>query len=416
MFTYSPSTVMLPTTNALPEKISLHLGFIPLTDCAPLVIAKEKGFFSAEGLSVTLSRESSWANIRDKVAAGILDGGHMLAPMPIAASLNLDGLNTPMLTALSLGLGGNAITVSRNLHQQLLALDAQVANPYHSVRALKTLISQNQHDGLPPLTFAHVFPFSCHNYLLRYWLASAGINPDKDVRLVVIPPPLMVSALASGQIDGFCVGEPWNSQSIAQGIGAAVTSTVDIWHNSPEKVLGVTCAWAQQYPNSHQALLRALLNSAQWLEQIEHRAEACAILTAKDYVPVNIEDLRIFGRGEFQYCADKPAMQVPDFNVFYRYAATFPWVSHAEWLISQMQRWGHISPSVNTQVLASKVYRPDLYRQAAQALKLPSPLVDRKNEGTHPNCWHISSDSSDITMGSDYFFDQLNVEPTLTDA
>ncbi|MDP3903460.1 MAG: CmpA/NrtA family ABC transporter substrate-binding protein [Methylococcaceae bacterium] len=408
-------TVMSPTNN-LPEKVSLNLGFIPLTDCAPLVIAKEKGFFHAEGLSVSLSRESSWANIRDKVAAGVLDGGHMLAPMPIAASLNLDGLNTPMLTALSLGLGGNAITVSHALHQQLLALDAQVADPYHSVQALKTLISQQQRAGLPPLTFAHVFPFSCHNYLLRYWLASAGIDPDKDVRLVVIPPPLMVSALASGQIDGFCVGEPWNSQAIAQGIGAAVTSTVDIWHNSPEKVLGVTCAWAEQYPNTHQALLRALLKSAQWLELSEHRAEACAILTAEEYVPVAIQDLRVFERGEFQYSTDRPALQVPDFNVFYRYAATFPWVSHAEWLISQMQRWGHIPPSINAQEVAAKVYRPDLYRQAAQALELPSPLIDRKNEGSHNNAWLATSDSVDIAMGRDCFFDQVNVEPRYTDA
>ncbi len=405
---------MSATLDNLPEKASLSLGFIPLTDCAPLVIAKEKGFFSAEGLSVALSRESSWATIRDKVAAGVLDAGHMLAPMPIAASLNLDGLNTPMLSAFSLGLGGNAITVSRALYQQLLAVDAHnMTGPYHSVQALKTLLLQNQRAGLPPLTFAHVFPFSCHNYLLRYWLASAGIDPDKDVRLVVIPPPLMAPALASGQIDGFCAGEPWNSQSIAQGTGAAITSTVDIWHNSPEKVLGVTCAWAQQYPNSHQALLRALLKSALWLEQTEHRAEACTLLTRKDYVPVNPAVLGVFERGEFQYCAGKPAVQVPDFNVFYRYAATFPWVSHAEWLIAQMQRWGHIQAPVDAQEIAAKVYRPGLYRQAAQALNLPYPLIDRKSEGTHPHSWQTASASGPIPMGCDYFFDQPGVTATL---
>lgn len=406
---------MTDTLDNLPEKASLSLGFIPLTDCAPLVIAKEKGFFSAEGLTVSLSRESSWATIRDKVAAGVLDAGHMLAPMPIAASLNLDGLNTPMLTALSLGLGGNAITVSRALYQKLLAVDAHnMTDPYHSVQALKTLISQNQRADLPPLTFAHVFPFSCHNYLLRYWLASAGIDPDKDVRLVVIPPPLMAPALASGQIDGFCAGEPWNSQAIAQDTGAAITSTVDIWHNSPEKVLGVTCAWAQQYPNSHQALLRALLKSALWLEQTEHRAEACALLTRKAYVPVNPAVLRVFERGEFQYCAGTSPVQVPDFNVFYRYAATFPWVSHAEWLLGQMQRWGHIQAPVDAQEIAAKVYRPNLYRQAAQALNLPYPLNDRKSEGTHSHSWHTASASGSIPMGCDYFFDQPGVTATFS--
>jgi len=393
--------------NDLPEKTSLSLGFIPLTDCVPLVIAKEKGFFSAEGLSVTLKRESSWANIRDKVAAGVLDGGHMLAPMPIAASLNLDGLNTPMLTAISLGLGGNAITVSKSLYQQLLTLNpSKIHDPYHSVHALKTLILQNQRNGLPPLTFAHVFPFSCHNYLLRYWLASAGINPDNDIRLVVIPPPLMVSALASGHIDGFCVGEPWNSQAITQGIGAALSSTVDIWQNSPEKVLGITCAWAQQYPNSHQALLRALLNSARWLEQAEHLAEASALLTHLNYVPVNIKDLSVFEHGTFQYSNDQAAVQLPDFNVFYRYAATFPWLSHAEWLIRQMQRWEHIQAWVDPHTLAKQVYRPDLYRQAAESLNIAYPLSDRKAEGTHSDDWQIASNQGEMTLGRDCFFDQ----------
>ncbi len=404
-------TVMAPISNDLPEKVSLNLGFIPLTDCAPLVIAKEKGFFSAEGLAVNLHSESSWANIRDKVSAGVLDAGHMLAPMPIAASLNLDGLNTPMLSALSLGLGGNAITVSRGLYQKLLEVNGQsVVEPLNSIVALKDLILQNQNKGLKPLTFAHVFPFSCHNYLLRYWLASAGIDPDRDVRLVVIPPHLMVNALATEQIDGFCVGEPWNSQAIAQDVGATLITSVDIWQNSPEKVLGVTCAWAGQYPNTHQALIRALLKSALWLEQTEHRAEACALLTEKDYVPVNPSVLRVFECGEFQYGVDKPVVQLPDFNVFYRYAATFPWLSHAEWIIGQMQRWGHLQASVNIPELAARIYRPDLYRQAAQTLSLPCPIYDRKNEGTHPQGWNIASDSGLIAMGSDTFFDQRSDE------
>jgi nitrate/nitrite transport system substrate-binding protein len=157
-------------------------------------------------------------------------------------------------------------------------------------------------------------------------------------------------------------------------------------------------------------LLRALLKSAQWLEQTEHRTEACKLITEAQYVPVNTAALRVFEYSEFQYSKDQPAVQLPDFNVFYRYAATFPWVSHAEWIISQMQRWGHISSTVDTQALASKVYRPDLYRQAAKALNFPAPLIDRKNEGTHPHCWQTASDSGVITMGSDYFFDQLNLE------
>jgi len=393
-------------THALPEKSELNIGFIPLTDCAPLAVAKEKGFFSEQGLAVKLHRETSWANVRDKVSAGVFDAGHMLAPMPIAAALNLDGLHTPMLTALSLSLGGNAITVSTALHEKLTAFSADLTKPLPSVQALKQLLTQNQAENRPPLTLAHVFPFSCHNYLLRYWLASAGIDPDTDVRLVVIPPPLMVTALASGQIDGFCVGEPWNTQAIVQGIGAAICTGTDIWQGCPEKVLGVTQQWAEQCPNTHQALLRALLNSALWLENLENRAEASALLSENGYVPIQPDMLKTFGSGGFQFCADIPAVAVPDFCVFYRHAATFPWLSHADWLISQMQRWGQIPPALASASLPGQVYRPDLYRQAARALGLPYPSNDRKTEGSHAQAWQADGQPKPIWMGSDLFFDQ----------
>ncbi|MDD5277314.1 MAG: CmpA/NrtA family ABC transporter substrate-binding protein [Methylovulum sp.] len=398
---------MQSNTNAVPEKTDLNIGYIPLTDCAPLAIAKEKGFFSAEGLTVKLSRESSWANIRDKVSAGVFDAGHMLAPMPIAAALNLDGLHTPMLTALSLSLGGNAITVSKKLYEKLAEFGQDLSRPLASVSALKQLLAQHQAEKRPPLTLAHVFPFSCHNYLMRYWLASAGIDPDKDVRLVVIPPPLMVNALAAGQIDGFCVGEPWNTQAIANGIGVAVSTGVDIWQGCPEKVLGVTQAWAQHYPNTHQALLRALLNGAVWLENMQNRAEASAILTGHGYVPVEPALLKTFECGEFQFCGTGPVVPVPDFCVFYRHAATFPWVSHADWLIGQMQRWGQIPAGHAVGAVSAQVYRPDLYRQAAHDLGLPYPLADRKTEGSHAQRWWAETESEPISMGGDCFFDQI---------
>lgn len=395
-------------TKESPEETDINIGFIALSDCAPLAVAKEKGFFSAEGLEVKLHRETSWANIRDKVSAGVFDAGHMLAPMPIAATLNLDGLHTPMLTALSLSLGGNAITVSKALYEKLSVFSADLSKPLASVQALKKLLVQNQAENRPILTLAHVFPFSCHNYLLRYWLASTGIDPDKDVRLVVIPPPLMVKALAAGQIDGFCVGEPWNTQAIVQGIGAALCIGTDIWQGCPEKVLGVTQQWAAQCPNTHQALLRALLKSAIWLEKSENRAEASAILIENGYVPVQPDMLKTLSSGEFQFCADRPAVAVPDFCVFYRYAATFPWLSHADWLISQMQRWGQIPPLMATEPLPGQVYRPDLYRQAALALDLPYPTVDRKIEGSHADAWQADGQPGSITMGSDLFFDQVS--------
>jgi ABC-type nitrate/sulfonate/bicarbonate transport system substrate-binding protein len=390
------------------EKTRLKLGFIPLTDCAPLAVALEKGLFRKYGLDVELSRQVSWANIRDKVAAGVLDGAHMLAAMPLATSLGLGEVNTPLIAALSLDLNGNAITVSRNLYRRMEEADpAALADRLLSARALARVIGS----GWDAMYFAMVFPFSTHNYLLRYWLASAGIVPDRDLRLTVVPPPYMVEALRSGDIDGYCVGEPWNEQAVAQNVGRSLITDYEIWNNHPEKVFGVTRDWAERHPHTHKAVLMALLEAAAWIDRPENRGEVVEILAREEYVNAAPEVVRMSMSGSFRYGADEKPVAMPDFNVFHRYAANFPWQSHAVWLITQMYRWGQIDEAVNIRKVAEQVYRPDLYREAARELGLPFPTRAYKNEGLHDEPRLLDEATDPLLLGPDCFCDGRVFDP-----
>lgn len=409
--TPSPAAVYVGNGQGL-EKTQLTYGIIPLTDCAPLVIAKEKGFFARYGLDVELSSEASWANIRDKVLVGALDGAQMLAPMPLATTLGIGGMQEAMVTAFSMDLNGNGITVSNDLYQRMLAADpAAMQEQPLSANALKTVIQAEQAEGRTPLTFASVFPFSAHHYALRYWLASANIDPDRDVNLVVIPPPQMTGQLRSGVISGYCVGEPWNAQAVSMNVGRTLITNYELWNNMPEKVFGVTERWAAQNPNTHLATLMALLEAAKWLDQTENRMEAVRILT-QGYIAAPESVLQMSMLGTFQYASDEKPCKLPDFNVFYRYAATFPWRSHALWFLTQMRRWHQISNNnVDLKAVAEAVYRPDIYRQAADALGVPYPTIDYKVEGVHEQAWLLNSATQPIVMGPDQFFDKRLFDP-----
>lgn len=390
------------------EKSALTLGFVPLTDCAPLVAAKEMGFFADEGLDVTLSREPSWANIRDKVSVGILDGAQMLAGIPLAANAGIGAFNVPMVAPLVLDLGGNAITLSRPLIQRMEAADpdAMAERPL-SARALKRVIDADRAAGAPRLTFGVVFSVASHAYQLRYWLAEAGIDPDADVRLVVIPPPDMVTSLHLGAIDGFCVGEPWNSLAAATGIGRIAITSHDLWANAPEKVLGVTAAWAEQHPATLAALVRALIRAGRWLDRPENRRVAAALLADIRYVgaPASVLDAALTG------ALTGAATRNDDFVVFHRYAAGFPWHSHAVWTLAQMVRWGQVPAGTDLAAIAAATHRTDLYRTAAAALDEPLPLADARVEGTHTTPWTLTDATAPITMGPDRFLDGQTFDP-----
>jgi nitrate/nitrite transport system ATP-binding protein len=393
------------------EKTHLNLGFIPLTDCAPLVVAKEKGFFHQQGLNVELSRENSWANIRDKVGIGMLDGAQMLAAMPLASALGVSGA-VPMVTAMSLDLNGNGVTVSKEIYERMRATgETDLDTPAGSGRALKQVIDENNAAGGKPLMFATVFPYSSHNYLLRYWLAASGIDPDKDIQLSVVPPPQMVNYLQAGVISGFCVGEPWNTLAVCNDLGHTLVASYDIWNNHPEKVFGVASSWAAANPNTHQAVLTALIKACEWIDLPENREEVCELLSLGRYVNAPKEILEKSLRGTFQFSREQEAVDRPDFNVFNRYSANMPWHSHAIWFLTQMVRWGQLRDPVDLKQIATQVYRPELFRKVATSLNINLPVEDMKQEGVHAEDWTLQGEQGDLAMGADRFFDGLSFDP-----
>ncbi|MBV8062404.1 MAG: ABC transporter substrate-binding protein [Nevskia sp.] len=381
------------------ERRSLRLGLLPLADAAPLVIAKARGFFARHGLDVELRVERAWASLRDKVAMGVLDAAQMLAPIPIAATLGLDGIAVPMVTALSLNLNGNAITVSHALYQRMLAHAPPQPDAAQWARALAEVLQADRKSHLPPPVFAHVFPFSTHHYELRMWLASAGIDPDTQVRLCVVPPPRMVGELAAGRVDGFCVGAPWSEVAQRRGLGVTVATKYAIWNNSPEKVLGVTRDWAEAYPATHRALVAALIEAARWLDLPEHRAEAAQLLIDKNWVQAPADTIRA-------------ALQAqPDGLVFHRHAATFPWRSHAIWFALQMLRWRQCWTAPDLYALARDVYRCETYREAAALVAEPCPASDYKMEGGHPSAW--TAPGGGLELGPDLLLDGTVFDPDM---
>ena len=357
------------------------LGFIPLLDCASLVVAAERGFAAEEDLELALVRETSWANIRDRVVIGHFDAAHMLGPMTVASTLGIGHVKVPVIAPFALGLGGNTITVSLRLWEQMTNEGASAgSDPSTHAAALKRVVANRERSRQEPLTFAMVYPFSCHNYELRYWLAAGGIDPDRDVRLVVIPPPFLVDSLRAGQIDGFCVGEPWNSVAVQAGVGAIVVPTTAIWPSSPEKVLGCRLEWAQRHPKQLASLQRALYRASLWCERPENHPELARLLAQPRYIGAPTELLRQALGGKLTLTTNSTPVQLENFFTPARHNATFPWVSHALWFYEQMLRWKQIEFTANHVAAVRATYRPDLYRAALASINPDIPVVDTKVE------------------------------------
>ncbi|MDP2505174.1 CmpA/NrtA family ABC transporter substrate-binding protein [Oceanobacter sp. 3_MG-2023] len=347
------------------EKSSLILGYMPLSDSLPLLVADAQGYFAAEGLNVELQQEVSWANIRDKVLVGHLDGAQMLAPMLLATHLGLGGLKKAMMAPFAFGLNGNAFTISRSLGQQLeeqASGQSPAGDAIASGKALKKLVQNRRSRGESPLIFATVYPYSIHNLLLRDWLAASGVDPDQDVILVVLPPSQMVDHLSLSHIDGFCAGAPWNSVAIQQEVGECLLTGPDLWHSAPDKVLGLTQEWANTHPNTTQALIRALDKATLWLD--DHREAAGALLADAIQIPVAAALPALVG--EFVYRPGESQQQQPDMLVFHRSLANYPWQEHGVWFLQQMQRWGWVSSALDCEETIRECYRSDLYQQALQ--------------------------------------------------
>lgn len=368
------------------EKDVLTFGFIKLTDMAPLAVAYEQGFFDDEGLFVTLEAQANWKVLLDGVIDGTLDGAHMLAGQPLAATIGY-GTEAHIITPFSMDLNGNGITLSNEVWEMMKPnlptdADGQIAHPI-SASYLKPVIEDFNAKG-KPFNMGMVFPVSTHNYELRYWLAAGGINPGyyspenvtgqigAEAFLSVTPPPQMPATLEAGTISGYCVGEPWNQQAVFKGIGVPVITDFEIWKNNPEKVFGITAEFAEENPNTTRAVVKALIRAAMWLDENDNanRAEAVEILSRPDYVGADPEVIANSMTGTFEYePGDK--RDVPDFNVFFRYNATYPFYSDAVWYLTQMRRWGQIGeakPDSWYDEVARSVYKPEIYLEAAKML------------------------------------------------
>jgi len=342
----------------------LKAGFISLTDSAPLIIAKEEGFFKKQGLDVALVREVSWSNIRDKLIFRELDAAHMLAPMLMSTTLGLGGVKKPLVTAYSFGLNGNAISVSNALFDALSDYEPElVLKPERSAEVLKKVIEYRQKAGLAKLTFAVVFPFSMHNYLLRYWLASVGVDVENDINIVVLPPSHVVQALEENIIDAYCVGEPWNTHSVKKQVGVTLITGFEIRHNAPEKVLGVTQQWAAENPEAHKKMIWALYQASQWIDQPDNRAKLIRYLSMPQYVAAPESSIQNALNGKVCHPTGTHCRSVPNFSLPFKNQANFPRQSHAVWILDLVKRWGQLNTESDLGALAAEIYLSDLYRE-----------------------------------------------------
>lgn len=401
------------------EKDELKFGFIKLTDMAPLAVAYEKGYFEDEGLFVTLEAQANWKVLLDGVISGTLDGAHMLAGQPLAATIGY-GTEAHIITPFSMDLNGNGITVSNEIwaemKQHIPHDDA--GKPIHpiSASALKPVVEAYADEG-KPFNMGMVFPVSTHNYELRYWLAAGGLEPGfyspedvsgqigADVLLSVTPPPQMPATMEAGTIYGYCVGEPWNQQAVFKGIGVPVITDYELWKNNPEKVFGLSAEFQQENPQTTLAITKALIRAAMWLDENDNanRPEAVEILSRSEYVGADYDVIANSMTGTFEYeKGDK--REVPDFNVFFRYNATYPYYSDAIWYLTQMRRWGQIAeakPDSWYDEIAKSVYKPEIYLEAAKML-VEEGLADEADFPWDSDGYKAATPAADIIDGIPY--------------
>ncbi|MEM9105729.1 MAG: CmpA/NrtA family ABC transporter substrate-binding protein [Pseudomonadota bacterium] len=395
--------------------IELTAGFMPLTDSAILLAASEMGFAEDEGIVLHLVRESSWANMRDRLAIGHFDIAHALAPMPIAANLGLTPFESHLIAPMALGLGGNAITVSNDVASAMHAHHTfEIADAGGAGKALHHVVTERKSAGERRLKFGVVHPHSVHNYELRYWLAASGIKPDQDIDIVVLPPQLMADTLAAGQVDGYCVGEPWNTVAVRRGVGAIATVKSAIWASSPEKVLAMRTDWAEENQDLVTALLRALHRSSVWCGDPKNVAALATLMARSDYLDQKVAVI-------------EPALSssildgvrlASGLRFFepHAAAATFPWQSHALWLYTQMVRAGHVERRPEHTEVVRNSFRPDIYRAALTPMHVAVPAANSKVEGGLTQTTAVGVSSQSLFLGPDGFFDGRIFDPDQIDA
>ena len=342
-----------------PEIKEVKIGFIPLTDCASVVIASVMKFDEKYGIKIIPTKEASWAGVRDKLINGELHAAHVLYGLVYGVHLGIGGNKTDMSVLMNINNNGQAITLSNQLK------DKGVTNG----ESLKKLLDSEKRD----YTFAQTFPTGTHAMWLYYWLANYGIDPFKDVKNITVPPPQMVANMRVGNMDGFCVGEPWNNRAIADKIGFTAATTQDIWKDHPEKVLGTTAEFTKKNPNTARAIVMAMLEASKYIDTMANRRGVAEIIADKSYVncPVDIIDQRM--EGKYEDGLGKK-WDDPNYMKFYNDGAVnFPYLSDGMWFLTQHKRWGLLKEDPDYLAVAKQINNIELYKQAASQVKVPIP-------------------------------------------
>lgn len=374
-----------------PETTRAKLGFIALTDCSPLVIAKEKGFFTKYGLpDVEVIKQASWGATRDNLelgsAQGGIDGAHILTPMPYAMSQGVVTKNNrqiPMYVIARLNTNGQSISLSMALRDKGI----------NTAQKLKPLVDEARTAG-KPMKFAMTFPTGTHNYWLRYWLASGGINPDRDVQVIVVPPPQMVANMKVGNMDGFCVGEPWNAQTVTQKIGFTCMTTQQLWKNHPEKALSLRADYADKNPKAVLALLMAVMEAQRWADKLENKSELCSVVSGKSWINCPAPDILGRQRGETDY-GDGRVEKDPNYMRFWDGHASYPYKSHDTWFLAESRRWGFFPKGIDYAKVVGEVNRSDLWKQAATSLGLAAEIPGSDSRGVETFFDGVTFDPAD---------------------
>ncbi|MGR3513450.1 MAG: ABC transporter substrate-binding protein [Paracoccaceae bacterium] len=385
--------------------VTLPFAYMPLVDAAPVIVAEEMGFAAAEGISLDLIAAPSWSSVRDMLAFGRVDAAHMLSPVPVAMALGLGGVRTPVSAVSVLSANGNVIGVGRELEDRLRAIGFgfDFADPHAAANALAEVRKGKIIFGVP-------FPFSMHVELLRYWCERTALGLDR-IEIRTVPPPLMATALAAGDVDAFCVGEPWGSVSVDQGAGALLLPGNAIWQFAPEKVMAVRSDWAETEPDLLGRLMRAIWEAERWLAAPEARSMASDILSRRSYLDVSAELIERALSGHLAVTARGDLRRVENFLVFHKNGASFPWRSQAKWIATRLGH-AHALPAGASLEAAAQVFRSDLYRTHLQATAADLPGASEKLEGAIRHATAVASTKGGLSLLPDAFFDGAVFDPT----
>ena len=389
--------------------LALTIGFVPLVDACLPILAREHGFAEDEGLTLDFVKDMSWATVLDRLLYGHSDAAHMVAPLTIATTLGRGRPAQPLAVPFVLGLNGNAITLRPDL-AALVAPAGRLGDPAAVGEALRHVAKAGAAAG-KPLRFGVVHRYSSHNYMLRYWLAACGIRPDQDVEIVTVPPPFCADALEAGEVDGICVGEPWNSVAVERGVGQIVLATAQIWRRGVEKVLALREAVLGEKREAVVLMIRAMVRAGRHFVDPANWDVNAEILSRREYLDGNpamikraISDRMLLSQGG-------EIVPYPDFMFQYREAANFPWVSQAEWLYTQMIRWEGTKYDARDAARAAQVFRPDVYRSALIGTGEPLPGASSKVEGSLGGATAVGMQQGTMTMENNRFFDGMALDP-----